>query len=423
MQEQLLHFIWQRKLFDHRDLFTTTGQPIEIIHPGSPNQDQGPDFLQGRIRIEAQIWAGHIELHIRSSSWFLHTHDKDTHYNNVILHVVWQEDQPAKTMEGIRIPCLELCNRVDAALLDRYRKLMDNREWVACASSLNTVQEIIKISWLERLMSERLEQKTEKIGRLYERCGNNYEQTFFVLLARQLGAPSNSDPMENLGLKVPLNILRKHGDRIDQIEAILFGVAGMLTKEINVGYPLSLKKEFDFLKIKYGLSVIPSLQWKFMRMRPAHFPTIRIAQLAVLIATTTYFITLLTEMDNTEEWLRILMVKPQNTYWNNHYHFRSEAPEAEKRLGRETALTVLINVIAPFMFYYGKMQGIEKLKTKAIEMLMSLPAEKNTIIKNWNTHGWLSKNACDTQALLQLKQSYCDQRRCLHCAIGMQVLK
>ena len=423
MQEQLLHFIWQRKLFDHRELFTTTGQRLEIIHPGFPNLDQGPDFLQGRIRIDDQIWAGHVEIHIRSSAWFLHTHDKDSHYNNVILHVVWHEDEPARTMEGIRIPCLELYNKVDGALLDRYRRLMDNHEWVACASSLNSVLEIVKISWLERLMSERLEQKTEKIRRLYERCGNNYEQTFFVLLARQLGAPSNSDPMENLGLKIPLNILRKHGDRIDQMEAILFGVAGMLTKEINVGYPLSLKKEFDFLKFKYGLSVIPSLQWKFMRMRPAHFPTIRIAQLAVLIANTGHFITLLTETDQAEDWLRMLMVKPQNAYWNHHYHFRSEAPQSEKRLGRETASNILINVIAPFMFYYGKMQGIEKMKTKAIEMLMSLPAEKNTIIKNWQAQGWLSKNACDTQALLHLKQSYCDQRRCLHCAIGMQLLK
>src|SRR5687767_7332571 len=267
MQEQLLHFIWQRKLFDQSRLFTTSGQQIEILHLGFPNQDQGPDFLQARIKLDENLWAGHVEIHILSSAWFLHNHDKDTHYNNVILHVVWQEDEPAKTSEGVCIPCIELHDKVDKELLQRYRMLMDNQEWVPCASSLHLVTDIIKTSWLERFMAERLERKTEKIRQILDRCGSDYEQAFFVLLARHLGSPSNSDAMENLGVKIPLQILRRHGDRIDQLEAILFGVAGMLEKEIKAAYPHSLKREFDFIKTKYGLSVIPSLQWKFMRMR------------------------------------------------------------------------------------------------------------------------------------------------------------
>ena len=423
MQEQLLHFIWQRKLFNQQDLFTTRGQRVEILHSGIPNQDQGPDFLQARIRLDDNLWAGHVEIHIRSSAWFLHTHDQDPHYNNVILHVVWREDEPAKTMEGIRIACVELHDRIDKDLLDRYQRLMDNQEWIPCASSHYTVQDIIKTSWLERLMSERLERKTEKFNQILQRCGSDYEQAFFVLLARHLGAPSNSDPMENLGVKLPLKVLRKHGDRIDQIEAILFGVAGMLAKEVNVEYPIALKREFDFLKIKYGLAEIPSLQWKFMRMRPAHFPTVRIAQLAVLVSSVSHFITLLTEIPDADTWIQMLMVKPKDPYWDTHYHFRSEAPFSEKRLGKETAVSIVINVIVPFMFFYGKMQGLDHLKEKAIKMIAGLPSENNSIIKKWKSTGWYPKNAGDTQALLQLKQHYCDLRRCLHCAIGMQLMK
>ncbi|HUR31303.1 MAG TPA: DUF2851 family protein [Saprospiraceae bacterium] len=423
MQEQLLHFIWQRKLFNHSDLFTTQGQQVEIIHPGFPNQDQGPDFLQARIKIEDSLWAGHVEIHIRSSAWFLHTHDQDSHYNNVVLHVVWEEDEPAVTLEKIRIPCIELHKRVEKELLARYSKLMNNQEWVPCASSLSSVDQIIKVSWLERLMSERLEKKTEQIHQILMRCGNDYEQAFFVLLCRHLGSPSNSDAMENMGIKVPLNILRKHGDRIDQIEAILFGVAGMLVKEINTEYPLKLKREFDFLKAKYNLSVIPSLQWKFMRMRPVHFPTIRIAQLSVLISQSSHFITLLAENNNSDAWMKKFMVKPANDYWNDHYHFKSQSPFLEKKLGKDTAVSLIINVVVPFMFFYGKMQGLNHLKEKAIQMLCELPAERNAIIKAWEENGWNAKDAGHTQALLHLKKYYCDLRRCLNCAVGMQVLR
>lgn len=423
MQEQLLHFIWQRKLFDHTALYTTQGQQIEIIHSGYPNHDQGPDFLQARIRIDDQLWAGHVEIHIKSSSWFLHTHDQDPHYNNVILHVVWEEDVPAKTLEGIRISCIELHERVDRTLLDRFQKLMDNREWIPCSTSIPSISDLVKTSWLERMMSERLERKTSGIHQIFISCKNDYEQAFFVLLAKHLGSPANSDAMENLGLKTPLTILRKHGDRIDQIESILFGIAGMLGKEINSDYPLKLKREFDFLKQKYGLNVIPALQWKFMRMRPVHFPTVRIAQLSVIISRTEHFIPILNETMTAEKWIGLFMVTPANEYWNTHYHFKSASPFSEKRLGRDTAISLIINVVVPFMFYYGKMQGLNELKEKAIHLLSQLPPEKNSIIKSWQQIGWPAQEAMQTQAMLQLKKEYCDQKRCLHCAIGLQLLK
>src|SRR4030095_12715930 len=255
------------------------------------------------------------------------------------------------------------------------------------------------------------------------RCGQDWEQAFFVILARQLGAPANSDAMESLGLKIPLRLLRKHGDRTDQCEAILFGVAGMLTKEAVQGYPAELKKEFDFLKIKYGINPMPALRWNFMRMRPVHFPTIRLAQLAQIIADMPLFISLLEEIDTPEEWIKKFMVEPVNDYWLDHYHFKSTSTFVHKRLGKDTAISLVINLVAPFMFVYGKMQGRTMLKERAIQLLAELPAEKNSIIKGWTSCGWRALDAGQTQAMIHLKRYYCDSHRCLHCAIGLQVMK
>lgn len=423
MQEQLLHFIWHRQLFDAADLTCTQGKQIEIVHTGFPNQDQGPDFLQARIRIDQQLWAGHVEIHIRSSSWFLHGHHQDTHYNAVVLHVVWVEDQPAITAENVRMHCLELGSRVDPLMIRRYELLMNNVGWVACASSLSSVDDLVKISWLERVLAERLEGKTNYIHQVFERCGRDWEQTFFVMLCRHLGAPANSEAMENLAYKVPLQVLRRHGDRPDQIEAILFGVAGMLERSANEAYPTHLVKEFDFLKKKYGLQVIPALQWKFLRMRPYHFPTVRIAQLAVLVSRTKHFISVLLEEPHIEGWVRFFAVAPANEYWESHYHFKAASALSSKKISRETACSLVINVVAPFLFYYGRMQGPPVLKERALQLLGEIPAEKNAVIKGWQKAGWSAMDAGQSQALLQLRKQYCEPKRCLHCAVGLQLMK
>jgi hypothetical protein len=423
MEEQLLQFIWHRQLFNQAELTTTAGDPVEILHTGIPNQDQGPDFLQSRIRIGEQLWAGHVEIHIRSSAWYLHMHEQDTHYNNVILHVVWEEDRPAQTEDGYSIPCVELAGRVEVSLLDRYRHLMNNEEWVPCASALMDVSGIIRTSWLERMMAERLEEKTEGVLRLLNRCAFNWEQVFYIMLARQLGAPTNADPMEVLATAIPLSLLQKHKDRVDQVEAILFGTAGMLGKELNQPYPVQLKTEFDFLRIKYSLRPMPALQWKFMRMRPAHFPTIRIAQLAAMISGTPHFISCIEELASTEEWIRIFSVQPAHEFWHTHYHFTASTPPSKKHLGMGTATSLIINVVAPLMFLYGKHQGKQAMKSHALRLLEELPPEKNAVITAWSQCGWKAADAGQTQAMLHLKKKYCDKRRCLHCAIGMQVVK
>lgn len=423
MEEQLLQFIWHRRLFKTNELYTTAAEAIEIFHPGVPNHDQGPDFLQSRIRIGDQLWAGHVEIHILSSAWFLHMHEQDSHYNNVILHVVWEEDTPAVTQDGYRVPCLELAHLVEVSLLDRYRHLMNNEEWVPCASALDTVSDLVKTSWIDRMMAERLEHKSEAILRMLARCVNDWEQTFYALVARQLGAPANSAAMEELGTRVSLSLLRKHKDRPEQIEAILFGAAGMLGKESHEPYSFHLFKEFEFLRKKYQLRPMPALQWKFMRMRPAHFPTIRIAQLAALITSADQFVSMLSDPYSAEDWIRFFSVAPRHAFWNDHYHFSSTTPGLIKRLGKNTAISLVINVVAPVMFVYGKHHGKTQLKERAIALLEELPSEKNAVMTGWAATGWSVDDAGKTQALLHLKKEYCDKRRCLHCAIGMQVIK
>ncbi len=423
MEEQLLHFIWHRRLFDPVSLTTTENEPVVILHTGIPNSDQGPDFLQARIKIGDQLWAGHVEIHFRSSDWYLHSHEMDPHYNNVILHVVWSEDRPVITESGFQIPCIELANRVDGSLLDRYHHLMNNQEWIPCASSLLHASDIVRVSWLDRMMAERLEYKTDRITHILDRCGQHWEQTFFVMLARQLGAPANSDAMEELCLKIPWATIRRHSDRIDQIEAILFGIAGMLQKGIQDPYVVELKKEFEFLKKKYQLPTLPALRWKFMRMRPVHFPTLRIAQLAAIIHGLDHFITLLEEKESGEIWIKRFMVRPYHPFWNTHYHFTAESPKAVKQIGRNTASALVINVVAPVMFLYGKFHGKTAMKDSALELLQQMPAEENRVIANWRNCGWKIEHAGQTQGLLHLKKKYCDQRRCMHCAIGLQVLQ
>jgi hypothetical protein len=423
MEEQLLHFIWHRKLFDHSNLVTTTNESIQIQHPGSANDHQGPDFLQSRILIGHQLWAGHVEIHVRSSAWYLHMHDQDAHYNNVILHVVWTEDQPVYTLDGYLIPCLELEGRVDKAMLKRFRNLMRNEEWVPCASSLHEVSALVRSSWLERLMAERLEDKTIAIHQIRNQYKGDWEQTFYVLLARQLAAPVNSHAMEALCKTVPLSLLRRHNNRIDQIEALLFGAAGLIDKDINDSYVRQLKSEFSFLRKKYGLTPMEALRWKFLRMRPAHFPTIRIAQLAKIISTTEHFVAGIESHYSGADWANLFSVIPAHSFWDSHYHFTSSSPTIAKQLGKPTAISLVINVVTPLMFLYGKLQGNARLKEKALSMLEEMPAEKNAIISGWRKLDWKAADAGQTQAMLQLKKSYCDPRRCLHCAIGLQVIR
>jgi len=423
MEEQLLQFIWHRRLYHTGSLTTTEGELLTVIDPGTPNTDQGPDFLLSRVRIGDRTWIGQVEVHVRSSAWFLHRHEKDPGYNNVILHVVWEEDRPARTENGIRPPCLTLAGRVSPDLLDRYRALLKNEAWVPCAGAVGQVPEVKRTAWLARIMAERLEAKADTLGRLLDRTRWDWEQVFFVWLARYLGAPTNAEAMEALALRIPLKMLRKHADRQDQAEALLFGTAGMLSADWKDPYPRSLALEFRFLRRKYGIKPMAGSRWRFHRMRPAHFPTLRIAQLAVLVLGEPGLMARLEGLPSIQDWIRYFRSTPAHPYWLGHYHFGKSSPPAPKVIGRSLATGLVVNVVGPMAFAYSRHQGNRAMRDYAIGLWQSLPPERNHILVRWSALGWPARDAAESQALLHLFRAYCTPRQCLRCAVGHALLR
>lgn len=423
MEEQLLQFIWHRRHFSLSDLRTTSGEVLSIIDPGTPNADQGPDFLHARIRIGDHVWIGHVEIHVRSSAWFLHAHDRDEHYNNVILHVVWVEDRPVITADGFRPPCLELGFRVDAGLLTRYRRIMNQAAWVPCAPMLPSVPARVRTTWLARLMAARLEARSSAIEPILARTQLDWEQTFFIWLARHIGAPANADALEALATRLPLRVLRKHGDRPDQVEALLFGTAGMLSAEGGDPYVRALTREFSFLRRKYGLRPMEGLAWRFLRMRPPHFPTLRLAQLAAILMGTTSFMELVDQALPLAGWRKVFRKGPAHPFWTTHYHFAESAPASAKILGRGTADSLVLNVVAPIAFLYGRHQGSPVHKDYGAGLWQALPPELHSISRGWAQCGWKARDAGESQALLHLRRHYCAGRRCLRCAVGLYLLR
>lgn len=422
MQEDLLHYLWRLRRFNHQQLFTTTGEPLEIQQTGTLNIHAGPDFSDARVRIGDTLWAGNVEMHLNASEWLVHKHQEDRAYDNVILHVVLDEDQPIFRKSGQRIPCLELKHHIPLRVTSTYQKLLHSEHWIPCQYHFFQVTEMTKSLWLDRLLIERLEQKTEAIADALIKNGNNWEETFYQFLARNFGVKVNALPFELLAKNTPLNILAKHKNFLFQIEALLFGQAGMLSDDLEEDYPQRLKKEYDFLKTKYKLQALNKEIWKFMRMRPANFPTIRIAQFAYLIYKSQRLFSKILEVKSVEEVYDLFKVELHH-YWKEHYVFSKPTKIRNKTLGKTTINLLIINTIVPFLFLYGKLRGGEEYKDIAFQLLESLPPEKNSIINNWNTLGMEATSAYRTQALLQLKNEYCNKKRCLECAIGSAILK
>ena len=368
MKEDFLHYLWRLKKFDLSDLQTTAGEQIVIHEVGIPNNNAGPDFLNAKIKIGDTLWAGNVEMHLKSSEWLTHQHQTDTAYNNVILHVVLEEDQAIKRHTGEIIPCLELAKRVPLKLSTIYKKLIHNEYWIPCQHQLHTVKEITRELWLDRLMVERLEQKTKAIATRFEANQQNWEETFYQMLARNFGLKVNSDPFELLAKSVSILTLAKHKNSLFQIEALLFGQAGLLDKDFEDEYPQKLQKEYEHLKRKYQLTPIPTTSWKFMRLRPANFPTVRLAQFAMLIFQSSHLFSKILAVQNVKEVENMFELSISN-YWQTHYVFDKASTKRKKSLGKNTIHLFIINTIAPFLFYYGSQKGNEKYKDKALELL------------------------------------------------------
>lgn len=422
MKEELLHYLWRLRRFDLQALTTTEGQIIDILDTGQYNRHAGPDFLHAKVRIGDTLWAGNVEMHLRASEWYQHGHQHDEAYRNVILHVVLEEDQPVIQSRGQRLPCLELKKLIPARLAATYRQLQQHELWIPCERHLATVAHITKIACLDRLAVERLEYKTDELAGRLDLLTNDWEEAFYQSLARSMGAPVNADPFDMLARSLPLKVLARHRSHLLQIEALLFGQAGLLDRDFSDDYPRLLQREYRLLQHKYSLEPIPQGLWKFMRLRPANFPTIRIAQLAALIFSTEHLFSKMLSTQHLREIENAFQVT-LSPYWRRHYVFDKSSALLTKPLGRETIHQIVVNTIAPFLFLYGRHRAEERLQEKALSLLQSLPPEKNAIIQQWDRLGLPPASADQSQALLHLKKHYCDQHRCLECAIGESIMK
>ena len=420
MNEEFLQFIWEHGLFNRNNLLTIDGKPAEVIHVGQPNTDSGPDFFNARIRIGETTWAGNVEIHQKSSHWYRHHHNVDAAYDNVILHVVETFDLPVK-VKNHELPTLVIS--YPSELLKNYEQLLKSERWIACEDKLSEVDPFILRFWFSSLMIERLQSKTGDILVLLEQNKNNWNDTFYQLLARNFGMKTNALPFELLARSLPLQILSKHKNDLFQTEALLFGQSGLLNESLlGDDYFLSLRNEYSFLYKKYGLSGIESHLWKFMRLRPINFPTIRIAQLAALINHSSALFSRVLETENLGE-LRKLFDVSASEYWDTHYNFNKISKDNHRKtLGESAFNNLVINTVVPILFVYGDQHMDQAMKDRALALLENLAPESNQIIRKWNSLGIECRSAFETQALLQLKNSYCTDKKCLNCQLGAKII-
>ncbi len=421
MTERLLQFIWQFQYYNTANLTTTLGEPLQIITQGKLNTNQGPDFLHAKIIIGNTTWVGNIELHLASSDWLAHQHSSDTNYSNIILHVVWQNDGDVIDGSGSILPALLLSSRVPKILIDRYEALMHSQDFVPSQQHLPALSKIGWLSWKERLVAERLQRKSQTVIAYLKDAGNHWEQVFWWMLARNFGIKVNADIFESIARSIPINILARHKNQIHQLEGLLLGQAGLLQGSFAEDYPKLLQREYAFYQKKYALKPL-SVKPFFLRMRPANFPTIRLAQLAMVIHKSSHLFTQIKEADSISA-IKTLLSISANDYWHYHYLFDQPVAYKPKQLGRQTINNIIINTIVPVLFAYGLYANDETLKQKTLRWLSELPPEKNTITKQWQRFGVDNENALESQALLELKNNYCNQFRCLECAVGNRILK
>lgn len=422
LNEDLIHYLWKTKRFTYDALKTTENLSVDILSWGSHNHHSGPDFSNGKVKICDTVWAGNIEMHISSSDWDRHKHTGDPAYDNVILHVVWEHDKEIIDQNGDPIPTLVISQYVDQALLNRYAELMQNELRIPCENLISNVDLSRMNLWLHNVLIERLESKTIYLTDLLKHTENDWNQVFFIALAKYMGLKINADPFEQLARSFDVNILWKIGNNLTQIEALLFGQAGMLLSIDGDEYYQFLKTEYKHLANKYQLQHIEVVGWKFARMRPANFPTVRIAQLASLMYSHRSVFSKLLDAKNIDEIYKILKVSPSE-YWSDHYRLNKDSIHKEKPIGDNLIQIIIINVVAPLLFLYGKQHGNEIYQDKSIEYLEATKPEINKITKLWKELGVKAESAYFSQGLIQLKTQYCDHKKCMSCSVGNQLFR
>ena len=420
MNERLLQFIWQFQYFNKQQLQTTEGEDVVIEKPGTWNHHQGPDFSETLIRIGQTRWAGHVELHLRSSDWEQHGHGADRHYDKIVLHVVWKEDKVLYDHYGNCIPTLVLENRIPGVLLTRYSEMMDAPSEIPCHSFLPALDELSWFAWKERLAVERLNRKADYVLLQLERNKGHWEEVLWQMLAAGFGGKLNGILFEQIASGLTLPLLMRHQGRPDQLEALLLGQANLLNEVPSDAYHASLQDEYAYLRHKYELAPV-SRQAAFLRMRPAGFPTIRLSQLAMLLHRNTRLFATLCEVTEPRQMMASFNITAA-AYWNSHYRFGETSPFQPKQLGMQMAGTLMVNTAIPVLFAYGTYHKIYRYRERAIQWLYHLSAEDNRITRNWQELGIPVRSAMDAQSLIELTNSYCATKKCLECAVGNKVL-
>ncbi|WP_321286523.1 DUF2851 family protein [uncultured Sunxiuqinia sp.] len=419
MNEAFLQFIWKHKLFSTEQL-KVDRQPVQILQVGQHNSDAGPDFFNSRIKIGETTWAGNVEIHQKASDWYRHQHETDEAYNNVILHVVRDNDEEIRNSKGELIPAMVL--DYPKHLEANYQLLLKSDRWIACADRFHEADPMALQIWFHGLMIERLQQKTQNIVDRLEQNKNDWNETFYQMLARNFGFKVNDQPFEMLAHALPLQILGKHKNNLFQVEALLFGTAGLLNEQLlGDDYYLALRKEYSFLYKKYRLKSVETHIWKFLRLRPVNFPTVRLAEFAAHIHQSSALFSSLVELDDLAEIQKLFKVQASE-YWDTHYRFNKASAKRKKVLGDTAFQNLMINTVVPFLFIYGEYHNQAHLKEKALDFLERIPAEKNSIISNWQKLGVDVRSAYDSQALIQLKNCYCNPKKCLNCHVGTKLI-
>lgn len=421
LKEELLFFIWRYKLLQPTELKTNSGQTVKIISPGELNNDSGPDFFNAKITIGTLTLAGNIEIHVNASDWFKHKHNIDAAYSSIILHVVYNNDLKKGNTAAGNFEVLEIKNYIDKNLFIRYNSLISSKSKLPCSEKIKTITSLKLQSWLQRMLVERLEEKTKYINHLFELSENDFTQTFYITLARNFGFKVNSEPFENLARLLPIRILLKHSANLFQVESLLFGCAGLLEKPFKEKYFQQLQNEFEFLKNKYKLKVMKPQAWKFMRMRPPNFPSVRLWQFAALIHYTPDIFTS-PHKYNTPSKLKKAIQHPPHGYWKNHYYPEGKEQKELGSIGEGSIENIIINTIAPFLFFFGKRTDKEHFTDYAIQAFDSLEGEINVKTKLFIKAGLKVQSAGESQAVINLHDNYCKARRCLECGIASHIL-
>lgn len=421
MKEDFLHYVWKFQKFDGVDLATTNDEKLHIKYQGAHNFNAGPDFFNARIELDNQLWAGNVEIHLKSSDWYAHGHELDSAYDNVILHVVWEYDSEIFRKDGSSIPTLVLNGLVPRITLERYQKLFSKeKKWINCENEFADVDSFVIENWLERLYIERLQKKEAFLLSELEGTQNHWEALLFRILCKNFGLNINGDSFFSIAKSLDFSVVKKCSQNQQNLEALLMGQAGLLDADKEDGYFKILQKDYAYLKRKFSLENGGIIPPAFFRLRPPNFPTIRFAQLAALYNEHNNLFSKVIQLDKAEDFYNLFSVSA-SVYWDTHYNFGVSSKESKKRITKTFIDLLIINTVLPIKFSHAVQQGRE-VSEELLKIASEIPSEKNGIIDKFNSLKNISKNALQSQALLQLKTEYCDKHRCLQCAIGNSIV-